>query len=398
VIETKSTSRKRSALSKVAFFVFAALFTIAAPLQFLNSTVLADKYDDQINAIQQQVDAFQTEANKLQQQASSLKKKIAALSAEKSAIQAQLKLSKARYDKLKADIKANKIKLANNKSAMGKIVADLYVDGGITPLEMLASSNNISEYMDQSELRISVAERLGTVVASIKELESKLEKDQKNVKKVLAQQKAQNESLIAKEAEKQSLLTQTKGKEASYQKKIANSKAKMSEIAAEQQAYLDRITGGGRYNAGSVGSFQFRNYSGNSACGGGGYPLCGAQDSYVDSWGLYNRECVSYTAWAAYTRFGKYVTNFSGQGNAMDWPYSAPNLMGAIADNTPEVGAVAILPATSGFAPIGHAMMVESIQGGGWVHVSQYNFGGTGMYSTMDIAASGVIFVHFNDR
>jgi surface antigen len=72
--------------------------------------------------------------------------------------------------------------------------------------------------------------------------------------------------------------------------------------------------------------------------------------------------------------------------------------MNATVDDVPEVGSVAILPPTPGFAPIGHAMVVESIQGGGWVHVSQYNFGGSHEYSTMDIATSGVVFVHFQNR
>jgi surface antigen/peptidoglycan hydrolase CwlO-like protein len=386
----------KSVPKRIALGVCAAIVAIAGPLQLTNSLVHAVDYNGQINALQDQINQYQSRAGDLHKQADSLQAAVAALTEEKNAIQAQLDLSQAKYDQLTADIAANKIKLAENQDALGKIVADLYVDKGITPLEMLASSKNVGDYMDKNEYRSSVSSKLDSTITAVKTLKTQLETDQKAVTKVLEDQKLQRESLAAKEAEQQQLLDQTKGEEAAYQSQIANTRAQMAQIAAEQRAALARLTGGGNY--GSVGSFQFRNYSGNSGCGGGGYTLCGEQDSYTDQWGLYNEECVSYTAWAAATQYGKYVTNFSGAGNANQWPSTASNLMGATVDHTPEVGAVAILPSTPGFAPIGHAMMVEAILGGGWVAVSQYNFGGTGQYSTMEIASSGVVFVHFRDR
>lgn len=384
----------RTITAKISIGVCAVLVAIAAPLQF-SSQVFADRYDAQINALQNQVSQFQAKAGELRQQANSLQATVDALTAEKNGIQAQLDLSQARYDKLNSDIEANKKKLNDNQNALGGIIADLYVDGKISPLEMLASSKNVSEYMDKHEYRSAVSDKLTQTIDAIQTLKAQLEKDQKEVEKVLEDQKSQRAALAAKQAEQQQLLDQTKGEEATYQQQIAASKAQMAQVAAQQRAALSAATNGGRNNAGSVGAFQFRNYSGNMGCSGG-YPYCGPQDSTVDQWGLYNRECVSFAAWAAYNRFGKNVMHFSGQGNAYQWP-STTTRMGATTDQTPEVGSVAILP-PSGFSPIGHAMVVESILGGGWVHVSQYNFGGTGEYSEMDIQASGVNFVHFRDR
>lgn len=391
-ILSKKISRSKAA--KAALGVCAVVVAIAAPLQLTHS-VYADKYDDQIRAIQGQVNQFQAKAGELHQQAGSLQAAVDALTAEKNAIQAQLALSQARYEKLTSDIEKNKKKLVDNQIALGGIIANLYVDDKITPLEMLASSDNVSEYMDRHEYRSAVSEQLNQTIDSIKTLKAQLESDQKALEKVLEDQKAQQAALAAKQAEQQRLLDQTKGEEAAYQQQIASSKAQMSQIASQQRAALAAATNGGRNNAGTVGAFQFRNYSGNGGCGGG-YPYCGPQDSSVDPWGLYNRECVSYVAWAASNRFGKHVMNFSGAGNAYQWP-STTVRMGASTNQNPEEGSVAVLP-PSGFSPIGHVMIVESVLGGGWVHVSQYNFGGTGEYSTMDIHVSGVNFVHFRDR
>jgi len=385
-----------SKISRIRLGVCATLVAIATALQLAGNAVHADQYDDQINAIQSEVDQYQAQANQYHKKADSLQAAVSALTAEKNAIQAQLDLSQAKFDKLTSDIAKNKEKLKDNQRALGDIIADLYVDGEISPLEMLASSKNVGEYMDKNTYQSSVRDKLNSTISTIKSLKEKLEHDQKEVKKVLDQQTSQRAALAAKEAQKQQLLNQTRGSEAAYKQKVAEGQAQMAAVAAEQQAALARATGGGAYNYGTIGSFQFRNYSGNMGCTGG-YTYCGPQDSYSDPWGLYNRECVSYTAWAVVNRYNKYVTNFAGAGNAYEWP-STTRSMGAYTDSNPSVGSVAILPPTPGFSPIGHAMLVESIQGGGWVHVSQYNFGGTGEYSTMDIQQSGVVFVHFRNR
>ncbi|HEY5695719.1 MAG TPA: hypothetical protein VIQ80_02700, partial [Candidatus Saccharimonadales bacterium] len=255
---------------------------IAAPLQFNGQAVYADQYDDQINAIRAQVNQYQAQANQLHQQANSLQAAVDALTAEKNAIQAQLDLSQAQYDKLTNDIAANKVKLQNNQKALGSTLADLYVDSDISPLEMLASSKNVSEYLDKNTYQSSVKDKLNSTIQSIQTLKAQLEADQKSVEKVLNDQKAQRATLAAKQAEQQQLLNDTQGNEAAFQQKVAAGQAQMAAIAAQQRAALQRLTGGGRYNYGTVGSFQFRNYSGNSPCGGGGYTLCGTQDSYAD--------------------------------------------------------------------------------------------------------------------
>lgn len=357
----------------------------------------ANRYDDQIEALREQADQYQIQANTLHSQATSLQTALHTLEAEKNVVRTQLSSSQIKYEKLTNDIVLTESRLKDNRDALGTIMADLYVESSISPLEMLASSKNIGDYIDKGTYRSAMRDQLDTTIASIKRLKEKVKKDQKEASKALSRQKSQRAILAAKEAEKKRLLDETQGSEASYRQRIADTKTQMAAVAEEERKALSQATNNGANNFGSIGAFQFRNFSGNRGCGGG-YPYCGPQDSSPDRWDLLNRECVSYTAWAAYTRFGKDVPNFSGAGNAYQWPSTAARLGGAFTDRTPEVGSVAILPPTPGFSPIGHSMMVESILPSGWIHVSQYNFGGTGEYSTMDIASSGVVFVHFRNR
>jgi surface antigen len=234
---------------------------------------------------------------------------------------------------------------------------------------------------------------LTETIETIERLKKELGEQKVAVEKVLEKQKLEKGALVAKENEQQALLAETKGKEANYRSMISNARGELQKVAAQQQAAIARLTNNGRNTSGAAGSFEFRNLTPNQPCGAGGYPYCGAQDSYADPWALFNRECVSYAAWAASERFGKHVESFGGAGHAYQWP-STVLRMGADVNNTPSVGAVAITPQQP-YTPLGHAMVVEEVYGDGWVRVSQYNFAGTGMYSTMDLKVSSAVYVHF---
>jgi peptidoglycan hydrolase CwlO-like protein len=376
-------------VTKSTLVATAVLMVMAAPLATMQK-VYADQYDSQINALRQQANQYQEQANAKQRQADTLANKLQELTNQKNAIQTQVDISQAQYDQLQQQIKDTQEKIQDNKDALGTTMANLYVDGTISPLEMLASSKNIGDYVDKQTYQSSARDTLSTTIKAIQDLKVELEKDQQTVKDVLDKQTAQKNALVVVANQQQALLDQTKGEEAAYQNQASAAKAQLESVSAQQQAYyqsLIRSSGGG--NAGVVGSFQYTNWSGNQGCSGG-YAYCGVQDSYSDPWGLYNRECVSYVAWAMSARFHKSVQPFGGAGNAYQWPSSGQG--NRVSD--PQPGDAVILPQSGNFAPLGHAMIVESVSGG-WVHVSQYNFYGTGEYSTMDIKTSGVIFLRF---
>ncbi len=125
------------------------------------------------------------------------------------------------------------------------------------------------------------------------------------------------------------------------------------------------------------------------ACGGG-YPekWCKAKlDTIVDNWGMYNRECVGYTAYrvAASGRTMPY-----GFGDANKWPVAA-HAHGIPVDDKPRAGDVAVRFE----GKHGHSMYVESINSDGTLNVSQYNTHKTGTYSEARVSPYGLAFIHF---
>ncbi|MDK2899150.1 MAG: peptidoglycan DL-endopeptidase CwlO [Patescibacteria group bacterium] len=385
-------------LSKILLVITAIVISVSVPIQMMTKSVNADQYDDKINALQEEVNIYNAEAEKLSSQAKTLQIAVSELQNQAAATQAKIDISQAEYDKLIIQISETEQKIKDNQDALGVTIADLYVDNKISPIEMIASSSNISEFMDKQEYRNSVRDELTSTITKIKELKTQLDSQKEDVKSVLDKQKAQKDSLLATQSQQQTLLDETKGDEATYQQLVTNSKQKMNEIASQQQAYYQSLVNSGKsVNSGTSGNFQYSNWSGNQGCSGG-YPYCQSQDSIVDPWQLYNRECVSYVAWALSERFDKDVGGFHGSGMPDEWLSSSVNYSNATRVYDPQPGDAVVLPSTNDdFAPVGHLMIVESVSGDN-IHVSQYNFYGTGEYSTMDIKNSGIILIRFPNK
>lgn len=382
----------RRLTTKIILVSFAILMCVTLPMTSMQN-VFADQWDTQINQLQAKADAYQAEANKLRAKANTLQNKLNQINAQKVALEAKIAANNVKLKKLKTEIAANKAKLKESQDVLGEMLANLYVDDDISSLEILASSESIGDYVDKQEYRSSVRDQLNDTIVEVRAIRAKLDNDKKSVEKVLSNLNQQNNQLKAVQAEQQYLVNKTRGEEAAYRGLVQKAKSQLQSVHAQQQAYYASLVSSGGGNSGVVGSFQYSGWSGNQGCGGG-YPYCMPQDTYVDPWNLYNRECVSYVAWALKHRFGKNVQPWHGDGNAYEWPWSAAQWSGAWRVYSPQPGDVVVLPQSGWFAPIGHVMIVESVTSDG-MFVSQYNFYGTGQYSTMFVKNSGVVLLRF---
>jgi surface antigen len=170
-------------------------------------------------------------------------------------------------------------------------------------------------------------------------------------------------------------LNYTEAQKANYDQQIGSNNSQIGSLRA-QQAALNRQLGGVP-SAGDPGH--------------GGYPAVwnnSPQDSTIDSWGMFNRECVSYTAWKVFQTYG-YMPYWGGVGNANQWPGDAQRA-GIPTGSVPKAHSVAIW----NVGAFGHAMWVEAVSGN-TIYVSQYNYDYYGHYSEMSISASGLTYIYF---
>jgi peptidoglycan DL-endopeptidase CwlO len=336
----------------------------------------ADPYDERIKALEADIARYDSQASQLSQEADSYQREVNRFNAEINTIQAQIDLNQAKYEQLQAQIAENERKIEKNKDALGIILADLYVDDDVSTVELLASSNSIGDFLDKQEGRSATRDQLTIKIDEIKKIKQELEQQRAQVEDILEDQKAQRQVLDSKRAEQQALVDKVRGDEASYRQMSAQSREEKDRLQREQQAAIERALraagGGGTATAGDPNK--------------GGYPAYLANSNYynpvVDPWGMYSRQCVSYTAWKVFQKNG-YMPYWGGRGNANQWPQNARNA-GIPVSSTPRAGSVGVIMA----GQYGHVVWVEDVNSNGTINISQYNYfnaggAGWGHYSEM---------------
>lgn len=345
----------------------------------LGSHVFARDYEAEIKAKEQEASKYNSEASRLGEMADSLQSELDKINGQITTIQGQIVNSQKKIDNLNAQIKRNEILIKQRRKAMGQVLADMHVDDQISPLEMLASSNSIGDYIDKQEQRSSLRTSLNGKIKEIKALQKKLEENKKLVENTLRDQEAQRNVLSSKQSEKAKLVADTKNDQNAYSALAQKRNSEVAKLREEQAAANRRALGNGVSIPGGI-------------PGGGGYPGVWANaplDAYVDPWGLYTRECVSYVAWKIHST-GRYVPHFGGAGNANQWPSTAAR-HGISSGSTPKAGAAAVM----NIGYYGHVMYVESVNGDGTITVSDYNFAWDGLYRNYTRSASGLTYIYF---
>jgi surface antigen len=375
-IPTKQTFSRTIAALSVAVVVIASQSggVYAATLEELRA---------QNTALQNQINDNNARAKELAAQADTLENQLAELNLQIRTLQDQITLTKGKIAELQASLDKAQAELDRQKALLKASVQALYKKGGASTVELLVGSDSFSQFInDQTyleRLKSGIQDSAQKVIA----LKQQIQTQQAEQQKLLSQQQAQQESLTATQQQQQSLLDQTKGQEAAYQSMVKSLRSQQQQVLAD---IASKLAASGTTLLPGDGS-------------NGGYPTAwnnAAQDSVLDSWGMYNRECVSYTAFKV-AQSGRNMPYWGGRGNANEWPGNA-RAMGIPVDRSPQPGDVAI----TYNGVYGHAMYVEAVSGR-MVTVSQYNWpinGQWGRYSMMTLNADTsslgpMTFIHF---
>lgn len=378
-MKLRSTTPISDSLASRAALVAVAVLVAGSGVFALGSHVFARDYEAEIKAKEQEASKYNSEASRLGEMADNLQSELDKINSQITTIQGQIADSQKKIDNLNAQIKRNEILIKQRRKAMGQVLADMHVDDQISPLEMLASSNSIGDYIDKQEQRSSLRTSLNGKIKEIKALQKKLEENKKLVENTLRDQESQRNVLSSKQSEKAKLVADTKNDQNAYSALAQKRNSEVAKLREEQAAANRRALGNGVSIPGGI-------------PGGGGYPGVWANaplDAYVDPWGLFTRECVSYVAWKIHST-GRYVPHFGGAGNANQWPSTAAR-HGISSGSTPKAGAAAVM----NIGYYGHVMYVESVNGDGTITVSDYNFAWDGLYRYYTRSASGLTYVYF---
>jgi surface antigen len=342
----------------------------------------ADTFQEQINQLQAQNNQAQAQVQTLKAEANGLQATIDALSVQIGGLQSEIDINTAKSNDLQNQIVAAQAELDQQKKILGENIKAMYLEGDISTIEMLATSKDLSDYFDKQQYRDTVKDKIKNTLDKVTALKAQLKDQQVQLDTLIQQQTALRAQLNAQRAEQDRLLNLNQSERSALDGQLKSNFAKIADLR-RQQAIANSRLGSGAPIAGDPSH--------------GGYPARWAnapQDSLIDSWGMYNRECVSYTAWKVYQNYGN-MPYWGGVGNANQWPGNARRA-GIPTGSTPRVGSVAVWDV--GY--YGHVMWVEAVNPDGSIWISQYNYDYNGHYSEMKVSASmaaNLTYIYFGD-
>lgn len=386
------TNNKKYHWSKKQLFIALSLLFFVGSVFGVSPYALAQSIQDQINSLNQQNANTSQQVAQLEIEASSLEDKINRLQDRINGLQVQINENTSKMQQLEQSIIKTEQELNQQKQLLSKNIRAMYIEGQISTFEMLASSNDLSDFVDKEQYRNSVKSKIVATLDRINNLKLQLKNQQEEVKARLKEQQSLQDQLAADRNENNRILGLNEGQRNSLDQEIKTNNTKIAALRRQQAEENCRRFG----------------CSGTYTVGGGGYPWGNApclSNGSVDGWcpgyewgyyGSYNngetggyayRNC---TDWVAY-RIGKVDKKFVPMlGNANTWDNRAASL-GIPTGSEPRAGAAAV----SNVGYYGHVMYVESVNSNGSIVISEYNGNGMGKYSMKTISPSGLVFVYF---
>jgi peptidoglycan DL-endopeptidase CwlO len=388
MLKQKIQNKNISLFHGSAILVIVAVMTgglILAPI------VQADRFERQIRALNAENEEKNAQRTELNVEASNLEETIAALQEQIAGLQIKIAANRDRNAFLEGEIVKAEEELEKQKTLLGANIRAMYLEGQITTLEMLASSKNLSEYIDREQYRQSVKNKIKTTLDKINELKLELRQQKSEVEALLAEQTDLQNQVTTQRNEQQRLLSLNREQKAAVDQEIKENFARIAELKRQQAIENARLFGG----TGGV-------------LGGGGYPWgqarcihtgqiegwCSNYDWSVNgsiwNWNLGGYGYRNCTDWVAFRvrQAGGHVPG--GLGNANTWHVRAP-AYGYGVGKTPRVGAAAV--STAGY--YGHVMYVEAVHSDGSVTVSDYNRAGTGKYDLTNLSAAQASYLTY---
>ncbi len=209
---------------------------------------LAD-LEKQIEDNQQKIDQYQKQGKTLGNEVATLNAQINKLNLQIKAVNLQLQQLNDQIGTTQGQINQTENQIDDHKAALASALQTLYEADKESTLEILLANNRLSDFFGnlndvtlvQSNVRIALDE-IVKLRGQLLEQKQQLSNEKSDTENFMAIQQAQQQNLKVTKTQKSTLLIQTKGQEAIYQKILTKNK----ETAAQIRNRIFELLGGGQ--------------------------------------------------------------------------------------------------------------------------------------------------------
>jgi murein DD-endopeptidase MepM/ murein hydrolase activator NlpD len=247
-----------------AFFV---VYVVCSILGF-HSCAYAQTGEERIEELKKQIEELQNQALQYRDniageraKADSLKKEISILKNQISALETQITATSKNIDKteieitgLEETIYSTQEKIHKQKATIGRIILFFNGQDKESLLVQLFKNKNLSDFIRQQDYATTMSAQLLTIIDELRATEQALEHDKttledkkEDLEALKQEHQAKRQSLAGATQVKNTILTQTKGQEAQYQKMLTEIEKKEATFFKELRALETSIVAGGLY-------------------------------------------------------------------------------------------------------------------------------------------------------
>ncbi len=237
--------------SKIGLLGLGALILIGGSFASINM-VRAQSLQDQINELKNQNAQNRSAVEKLRQIATSYHNAIEVLEHDIEETEKAIQVSTQRQAELEKAIAEAEAELARQQNLLGKNIRAMYVEGDVSTLVMLASSKDLSEFVDKQQYRNSVKNKIVSTLTKINELKHQLKTQKEQVETEIKEQNNSRAQLAAARSEQARLLSMNQSEQAEFNAKTKANEAKIHELQAAQRALARSIASGNFVSQGPV--------------------------------------------------------------------------------------------------------------------------------------------------
>jgi peptidoglycan DL-endopeptidase CwlO len=328
---------------------------------------------------------LELKARNISEEIKQLEENIASTEAAIQKNRRESQITQARIETLSQEIEEQIVLLGIN-------IRQMYLDDQMTTLEKLASSKNLSDFVDKEQYRLAIQANIKESTEKIEQLKNDQVKHKSKIDNLLEDQEEMRKLNEERKGEQTRLLSLNKQQRDQRAKDVEKNNTRIQELQRQQaienaRHFVSRSNGSGGSSGSNDGGGGFTHVGGV----GRNYPYTNVHfpNAIADPWGMFMRQCVSYTAWRV-AQSGRHMPHWGGIGHANQWPGNARRA-GIPVDSTPRVGSVAV----SMDGPYGHTMYVEAIHRNGNITISDFNANWDGRYGEGVRTTAGLQFIHF---
>jgi len=240
-------------LKKASLLVSMVFLLLSVPAFATDNSTL----EQQKKQAQEQLNQKTSEKNTLVAQVNAFDNQISSMQQEINNTQAELDNLAQKITVTNVEIKRAEADIVQKKILLGEYIKTMYISGQTSQVELILTSNNFSEFIDQSEYLQTMQNSVQSAVGEIDNARVNLESEVKALKVSEAKAQSLKEGQLSKQGAiqnqkslKDSLLATTKGDEQAYQGLIKKIEAEIYDNNV--RTWSGNFTSQGHVNKGDI--------------------------------------------------------------------------------------------------------------------------------------------------